>query len=390
MIITVLAFLLTLGVLILVHEYGHYRVAVACGVKVQRFSIGFGRALWRGRRGETEFVLGLLPLGGYVKMLDEREGDVPAHELDRAFNRKPLWQRAAVVVAGPTANLLLAWLLFAAASWWGVSEPKALLGSPLPASLAERAGQRAGDLVQAVSTDGTSWTDVASYDDLIQQVAQAVLRGETLHLSLADAQGRGPRESELPLATLGAREVDAALVKRIGLGQPYREPVMADVLPGGPAAKAGLRRGDRVLSVDGIAVADAGQLHEMVRASARDGQAHAMNWHIERNEHVLDVSVTPEVAKDKERAVGRIEAYLGGPVEMVTVQRGPVEGLVRAGVRTWDTAKLNLQLLGKMLIGKASLKNLSGPLTIADYAGQSVQRGLAYYLGFLAIVSVGL
>lgn len=390
MITTVVAFLLTLGVLIVVHEYGHYRVAVACGVKVLRFSIGFGRVVWRRQRGETEFVVSLLPLGGYVKMLDEREGEVAPHELGRAFNRRPLWQRAAVVAAGPAANLLLAWLLFAGASWWGVDEPKAVLGSPPPASIAGRAGLKGGDWVRALSTDGGNWTEVASLPELSWQITRAALNSQRLHLEVSDRVGHGRHEAVLELDSLDAGEVDGEMMRRIGIGQAFSEPLLREVLDKGPAARAGLRKGDRVLSVDGEAIADATRLLQIIRGAVQAGTARPLNLRVQRGDHVLEVVVTPKVSQDKGQAVGRIEAYLGGPVEMVTVRRGVFDGLGRAAVRTWDTAALNLKMLGKMLIGQASLKNLSGPLTIADYAGQSVQRGLAYYLGFLAIVSVGL
>ena len=236
--ITALAFLLTLAVLIVVHEYGHYRVAVACGVKVLRFSVGFGRVVWRRQQSpaHTEFVLSALPLGGYVRMLDEREGPVPAAERDQAFNRKSLGQRSAIVAAGPVANLLLAVLLYAASHWIGVDEPKAVLGAPVAASLADKAGMRSGDWVQAWQDDDGQWVDVRSLNDLRWQLTQRVLRGEPLQLQVSDAAGRGSRQVRLGLDELGAQELDAALMKRIGLGVPFREPVMGEVTAGGPAA----------------------------------------------------------------------------------------------------------------------------------------------------------
>lgn len=387
---TAIAFLVTLAVLIVVHEYGHYRVAVACGVKVLRFSVGFGRVIWRRQRGDTEFAVSAIPLGGYVKMLDEREGAVAPHEVHRAFNRKPLWQRAAVVAAGPAANLVLAWLLFAAASWWGVNEPKAVLGTPEPASLAAQAGLKAGDWVQAVSNDGNRWTDVASLPELSWYITQAVLNSERLHLELSDMTGRGRRSVVLELDKLAARDVDAQLMRRIGVIQPFSEPVLREVVANGPAARAGLQKDDRVLAVDGEAVPDAARLLQIIRGAVANGEARPMHWRVQRGAQAFETTVTPSVVQDKDRAVGRVEAYLGGTVETVLVRRGVFDGLERAATRTWDTAALNLKMLGKMLIGEASLKNLSGPLTIADYAGQSVQKGVAYYLVFLAIVSVGL
>ena len=392
MITTVLAFIVTLALLIVIHEYGHYRVAVACGVKVLRFSVGFGRVVWRRQRtpDSTEFVVSALPLGGYVRMLDEREGDVAPQDRAMAFNRKPLWQRAAIVGAGPAANLLLAVLLYASAHWIGVDEPKALISQPPAESIAARAGLRAGDWVQAISPDGAEWRDVRSMTDLRWALTQAALRAEPVVLSVSDRAGRGQRSVTLDLAQAGARDVDAELMRRIGVGQPYSDPVLGEVKPAGPAARAGLLAGDRVLDVDGVAVVDAGALRQMIRASVADGGARTMGWRVERAGRTLTLDVTPMVVTDKDQRYGRIEAFIGRAPEMVTVGYGPLEGLSEAVTRTWDMSVLTLKMMGRMLIGEASLKNLSGPLTIADYAGQSARLGLAYYLGFLAVVSISL
>ena len=392
MIITVLAFVLTLGVLIVIHEYGHYRVAVACGVKVLRFSIGFGRVVWRRQAtpDSTEFVISALPLGGYVKMLDEREAAVSNSELHRAFNRKPLWQRTAVVAAGPIANLLLAVVLYAAAHWIGIDEARAVLGPPVSASLAERAGLRSGDWARAYSLDGTDWHDLRSMADLRWQVTQAVLRGERLHLMVSDRDGRGQRRLVLDIDRLGSTELDEQTMKSIGLGSAFSEPVLGKVTPGGPGGQAGLRAGDRVLSIDATAIADATRVRDLIRASGSSGTAKPMLWQVERAGQRLDLLVTPAVVAEGDRTVGRIEVYPGQAPEMVTIRYGLIDGLAQAVAKTWEMSALTLKMLGKMLIGQASLKNLSGPLTIADYAGQSVRLGLAYYLGFLAVVSVSL
>ena len=392
MISTLLAFIATLAILIVVHEYGHYRVAVACGVKVLRFSVGFGRVIWRRQAtpDSTEFVVSALPLGGYVRMLDEREGHVAPADRDRAFNRKPLWQRAAIVVAGPAANLLLAVLLYASAHWIGLDEPKALLSAPAAGSVAERAGLRAGDWVRAVSRDGVEWQDLRSMTDLRWQITESVMQGEKLSLSVSDANGRAERRVVLALDSLTSQDVDAKLMQRVGLGAPFSEPVLGEVKVGGAAARAGLLAGDRVLSVDGTPIADASRLRELIRAGVAGTEGKSMVWQVSRAGQTLEITVRPAAVPDGDKRVGRIEAYVGQPPEMVTVNYGPVEGLVKAVTRTWDMSALTLTMFGKMIIGEASLKNLSGPLTIADYAGQSARLGLAYYLGFLAVVSVSL
>lgn len=395
MITTVLAFLLTLGVLIVVHEYGHYRVAVACNVKVLRFSVGFGRVIFTRRWGpdQTEFALSALPLGGYVRMLDEREGDVPAHERERAFNRRPLWMRAAIVAAGPLANLLLAVVLYAAAQWLGVMEPKAVISAPAAGSVADRAGLRSGDWVREWSSDGAEWQPVQSLNDLHWQLTQAALESRALRLGVTDRSGHGRRVVEVETASLQAREVDAQLLRRLGLGAPFGDPVLGEIKAGGPAAQAGLLQGDRVLLVDDVRIVDAQALRDRIRAAVRDGEAQPMRWSVERAGQVMELQVRPRLVASGTSdggLVGRVDAFIGTPPEMVLVDKGPVDALVSGASKTWEMSALTVKMIGRMLIGQASLKNLSGPLTIADVAGQSVQKGLAYYLGFLGLVSVSL
>jgi regulator of sigma E protease len=367
-------------------------MARLCGVKVLRFSVGFGRTLWRRQRGDTEFVLAALPLGGYVKMLDEHEGNVPAADVDRAYNRKPLHQRAAIVAAGPLANLVLAVLLYAVQNWIGIEEPKAVLSMPVAGSMAERAGLRSGDWVRAWSRDGaTKREDLRSMTDLRWQIMQAALDGERLALEVTDLSGRGARQVTLPLDGAERRSVDGRFLNDVvGLPPPFAPAVMGEPVPGGPADLAGLRSGDVVRKVDGQPIADAYQLRSLIRRLPADGSAPAMRWSVERAGQALEVSVQPRVMTDNGQRFGRIDAIVGQVPEAVTVRTGVFEGVARGLSLTWEQSVLTVKMFGRMLIGEASLKNISGPITIADYAGLSAERGLAYYIGFLALVSVGL
>ncbi|WP_374673549.1 RIP metalloprotease RseP [Ideonella sp.] len=389
---TVLGFLLTLGVLIVVHEYGHYRVARWCGVRVLRFSVGFGPVLWRRQRSHahTEFTLSAVPLGGYVRMLDQREAPVPPHEQSQAFDTQPVWRRAAIVAAGPSVNLLLAVVLYAAAHLVGTQEPAPVLSSPAPGTLAAAAGLRPGDWVEAVSVPGSDeWRDIASLTELRWIVTQAVLDGEDLRLRLSEGSGVHRHEAVLALSTLEAGEVDDAVVRRIGLGPAFMPPVIGEPAADGPAARAGLREGDEVLSIDGQPVADTVALLERVRGYA-DASAGPMHWVVERGGSRLELAVQPRLVHDAGRRMGRIDAPVGGGARMVTVQLDPLAALTRGAQRTVEMATLSVRMLGRMVTGEASLRNLSGPLTIGDYAGQAIQRGPSYYLAFLAMVSVSL
>jgi regulator of sigma E protease len=388
----VLGLLVTLGVLIVIHEYGHYRVAVACGVKVLRFSVGFGPVLWRRQShpDATEFVLCALPLGGYVRMLDEREMPVDSHLLGRTFNRASLRARTAIVAAGPLANLGLAALLFAAAYWIGMQEPKALLGPPVAGSVAEQAGLRTGDWVRAVQRPGQEWRNVDSMTDLMWQLTRAGIDGERVLLEVSDREERHRRTLTLDLGGFDPRQVDAGFGRRIGLGPLFGEPLVGEIQSGGPAERAGLRAGDRVLGIDGAALADANTLRERIRGGVRGGEGVAQTWLVERDGRRFEVQVTPRVDRSAGAPAGRIDAMIGTPAARVTVRYGPLEGAWRGLQRTWDTSVFTLQMLGRMLVGEASLKNLSGPITIADYAGQSVKQGPVRFLEFLAIVSVSL
>lgn len=390
--LTLIAFVVALGVLIAVHEYGHYRVAVACGVKVLRFSVGFGKPLlrWQPQGSPTEFVLGAFPLGGYVRMLDEREAPVEPHERHLAFNTQPLRSRAAIVAAGPLANLLLAVLLYALVNWSGVEEPKAYLASPAPGSIAQQAGIRGGEFVHSAAIGADDPEPVRSFEDLRWTLARAALDGHNVRLELESTRGAPHREVVLETARIEASDADAQLFRKIGIQGPWTRPVLGEIMAGGVAQGAGLREGDLVLKVGSVDVVDGMQLRELIRASILGQKGLTQHWRIQRAGQVVTLDVTPEVRSEPTGSVGRIGAYVGALPDMVMVRYGPLEGLWNGVVRTWEVSALTLRTMGRMVIGEASLKNLSGPLTIADYAGRSASMGLTQYLVFLALISVSL
>jgi len=393
MLTTALAFVLALGLLIAVHEYGHYRVAVACGVKVLRFSVGFGKPIftWRRKGSPTEFVIGALPLGGYVRMLDEREAPVDPLERHLAFNNQSLRKRAAIVAAGPVANLLLAVLLYAGVFWAGVDEPQPILGSPVAGSPAQRAGLQAGDRVLQMAATGEEGSPVASFDDLRWRLTQAALDGQDVTLWVSAGDGDVGRPMTMRLSELDAREADATLFKRIGLLGPYTAPVIGQVMPDGAAAAAGLQQGDRVRRIDGHEVRDGQALRESIRAAVGPaGAPVTQHWDIERAGQAVALTVVPRPEPLGQAWVGRISAYVGEAPAMTTVRYGLLAGLWQATVKTGEVSWLTLKMMGRMLIGEASIKNLSGPLTIADYAGKSATLGLSAYIMFLALISVSL
>ena len=400
--LTLIAFIVALGILIAVHEYGHYRVAVACGIKVLKFSIGFGKPIytWRLKGKPTEFAIGMLPLGGYVKMLDEREAPVDAAERHLAFNTQPLKSRAAVVAAGPIANLLLAIVLYSIVNWSGLQEPKAILASPVAGSIAEQAGLRGQELVLKAAFDGEPLEAVRSFENLRWHLTQGALTSRDVRLAFSRDPEAEPsvdapvKEVVLKLSTLKASDADAQLFRKIGILGPWTKPVIGEVTAGGAAEKAGLRDGDVVQRIGTTAIVDGQQLRESIRSSVGSGAASAaaapQAWQVIRSGQTLSLTVSPEARQEGKLVVGRIGAYVGTPPQFVLVQYGLFDGLWQGAVRTWDVSVLTLKMMGKMVTGQASLKNLSGPLTIADYAGKSASIGLSAYLVFLALISVSL
>ncbi len=386
---TLLAFIVAIAVLVVIHELGHYWVARLYGVKVLRFSVGFGRALYTKRfaNGETEWVIAALPLGGYVKMLDEREGEVEPHELHRAFNRQPVLRRMAIAVAGPVANLLLAialyWVLFV----YGVPGLKPLLGEVAPQTPAAAAQLQAQETIISINGRATpSWQEVRwVLLDLALQGAEVRIEGRT-------AQGEVVQHV-LDLKVLAPADLDGDFLRKLGL-QPYQlpvYPVIGKLIEGGVAQRVGLRAGDHILRVDGRAITHWKELVETVRSHP----AQVLRLDIERDGSVLNLDITPEVSREGGGTIGKIgvaphidqQAF---DALLTEVRYAPLAALGQALRKTWETSVLSLKMLGKMVLGEMSLKNLSGPITIADYAGQSAHMGVAAYLSFLALISISL
>ena len=387
---SLLAFILALGILITFHEFGHFCVARICDVKILRFAIGFGRPLFRRYFGpdNTEFLIGALPLGGYVKMLDEREGMVATEEAPRAFNNKPLGQRFAIVVAGPLFNFL-----FAVAAYWlmfiiGVNGIKPIIGAINPDSLAERAGFQAGDEILAIDE-----RDTPTWSSVIDLFVARVVEQEEVRFQIRDRDGW----EETRTLNLSGITVDdmasGSLLATVGM-QPQRlsmPAVLGRILSGGAAEAAGMQSGDRILTVDGEPVADWLEWVDLVR----DNPGKVLKLRIQRNDQDLSIAIIPSTVTEDGRSFGRIgamvdESFRNDPVLAAVERYTVLEALPRALVRTWEMSVMTLRILGKMIIGEASVKNLSGPISIAQYAGYSAGLGLAVFLGFLAIVSVSL
>ena len=383
------AFALALGLLIVVHEAGHFVVARWCGVTVLRFSVGFGKPIVSRRFGpdRMELALGAFPLGGYVKMLDEREGEVDAAELPRAFNRQSVWKRFIIVLAGPVANFMLAivmyWVLFV----HGVEEPRPLLGKPVAQSIAERAGFQEGELVRSI--DGQA---IATWQELRWELLQRALAKGSATLEVINKR-QEISFRRIELASLDTSDLEGDILLQTGFRfyRPHLPPVIGRIAPGGVADLAGLREGDRILAIDGEAIADWAQ----VVAVIREAPGRSLRLDADREGRTINLSVTPAAADDRGKRIGRIgigvrEQEIDRTAVMQIVRYGPVASLGKAAGQTWETSVFSLAMLGRMIVGEMSWKNLSGPVTIADYAGQSAKLGLSYYIKFLALISISL
>lgn len=391
--LTIAAFILTLGILITVHEYGHFQVARLCGVKVLRFSIGFGKPLWRrsfGRDG-TEFVLAAFPLGGYVKMLDEREAEpgvpIAAAELPRAFNRQPVWKRILIVIAGPAANLLLAVALYWVLFMHGVTGMKPVVGEVAADTPAAHASFRQGEEITSIAG-----VPVRTWQDVRWALLQQALGTQTVVIETASGS-REVHTHRLSLDSLGKEDFEGDFLGKLGL-VPYQPEVPArigEVIDGGAAQQAGLQPGDMILRVDGAPIALWEDFVQIVRRSPD----RPLELEVRRGDRMLQLVITPQSVREGDEQVGRVgAAYRMTESEidqlLTTVRYAPFEALAKAAHKTWDTSIFSLRMLGNMLTGDVSWKGISGPVTIASYAGQSAHIGLAAFLGFLALVSISL
>jgi regulator of sigma E protease len=359
--------LVALGVLVTFHEFGHFWVARRCGVKVLRFSVGFGMPLlrWHDRKG-TEYVIAAIPLGGYVKMLDEREGEVPADQLDQTFNRKTVYQRIAIVIAGPVANFLLAIVFFWFLAMLGSQQVRPVIGAVESGSIADKGGLSSGQEIVSVDGEPTSgWAAVNL------QLVRRLGESGTVALGVRD-QGStvdSPRELALDKWLKGADEPDPIRSLGIHPWRPALPPVLAELDPKGPAQAAGLKTGDRLVALDGQALSDWQQVVDAVRLRP----AAKISLRIEREGAQLDVPLTLAVRGEGKTTTGYLGAGVKGidwPPEMLReVRFGPLAAVGEGARRTWTMSVLTFDSLKKMLLGELSVKNLSGPITIAKVAG---------------------
>lgn len=400
----IFAFIIALGVLITFHEFGHYWVARRCNVKILRFSIGFGKTIYKKEFGtdKTEFVIAALPLGGYVKMLDEREGEVKEEELPRSFNYKPLWQRFAIVSAGPIFNFIFAifayWLIFVS----GVSGLKPIIGEVELNSIAANSGLIANQ--EIVSIDGVKTQTWAS---AIDKLVNHTVNGNVIDIKIIDNDGL-EKTLELDLSKISIDEMaEGKLLEALGL-EIYKlklPAIIGKVMPGGAAEKSGLIANDKIVSVNGNTITSWREWVDIIVNSPEK----ELNVKVLRNDVLTTINLIPQ-RKDSDSFFVKLKTFFGLKVETSTgfinaapylsdnfhdtyfakERYSPADAVIKAMKKTWEMSVLTLRVLGKMLVGEASVKNLSGPISIAQYAGQSAGIGLVAFLSFMAIVSVSL
>jgi len=382
-------FIVAIALLIAIHEYGHFWVARKLGVKVLRYSIGFGKPLWMTRRGpdQTEYVVAALPLGGYVRMLDEREGEVAEHERHRAFNRQSVGKRFAIVSAGPLSNLLLAIVLYWVVFVIGVTTIKPIVGEVSPDSVAARGGFATGDLIIGVDDEQTN-----SWQGVVLALLNSSLDQNAVQVKVRDAAGID-RQRSLDVRSVEKELKQGNILEIVGISpmRPMVKAVIGGLEPGGAAEQAGMKVGDRVVSCAGQSVADWEAWVDCVRKHA--GQNIAVE--VERDGVKLMLNVQPRLVKAEDGEHGHVGAAVALPKgeenELLSKTRySPLEALAKAGGKTWDMSILTLRMLWGMVDGRISMSNISGPISIAKYAGYSAHVGVTAFITFLAVVSLSL
>lgn len=387
--ITLLAFVGAIALLVVFHELGHFWVARRCDVKVLRFSVGFGKVLYSKRfgNGETEWVLCAIPLGGYVKMLDEREEEVAPEELNRAFDRKPVLQRMAIVAAGPLANFLLAIVLYLFLFMHGIPGLKPVLGDVPKGTPAAIALMQPGETIINVNDE-----PVPNWQELRWMLLELALQQGDVKIEAQGADGAHLFHT-LDMSSIEAKDLEGEFFDKLGLHlyQPVIAPIIGKIADGSVAQRAALQEGDVILRANGAAVQRWNEVVEVVRS--HPGQTVLLD--IRRGEMTLGISVVPQAVAESGKMVGKIGAapkvdQAAWQAMFNEVSYGPIEALTRSLRKTWETSAISLEMMGKMVLGEVSMKNLSGPITIADYAGQSAAMGMVSYLGFLALISISL
>ena len=399
---TLFAFIGAIALLVVFHELGHYWVARRCGVKVLRFSVGFGQVIYSKRfaGGDTEWVVSAVPLGGYVKMLDEREGEVAPDELVYAFNRKPVLQRMAIVVAGPLANLLLAIVLYCVLFMHGVPGLKPILGDIPPGSPAAAAQMQPGETILGINGEAIpNWQELRwrLLELALKQSSGQLLQHGEVKIEAQSATGASLFHV-LDISGLEVKDLDGEFLDKLGLHpyQPIIPPVIGKVVENSVAQSAGLQNGDWILRANGADMQRWNDIVEVVRGHPEQPvQFDIKRGDARHGETVLSITLTPQAVVESGKTVGKIGAApqidrQAWQALYTEVSYAPVDALGRALRKTWETSAISLKMMGKMVMGEVSMKNLSGPITIADYAGQSAEMGVAAYLGFLALISISL